>query len=1289
MVKYLKALSDSIKVQNFQKPLSLDGCFQGWHQNLRQLNWIDVLSLKLGHSMTILRSSLLLLAVLLIAGPRPADAADDSPTLEITKGQKVAFVGNSLAERMNLFGHFETRLQIRFAEKKPVFRNFGWPADAVERQVRPGNYTKIDDPFLVYSPELMICFFGFNESFAGAELEQLKAFRSNYENYLTDVSKKITDAGGKQPTFALVSPIAFESTGNQFQPSGETENANLAAYTNVIRELAAERKFPFVDLFTPTKKLFSAEAGAQFTINGCHLNEEGDNEVAAILDREFFGKAIAINSQAELFEKVRSVVNDKAWFHLQDYRMLNGWYVYGGRRTWDTETFPGEFGKIRSMVSLRDDYINKLVLGKPVPPQPDDSKTGENFIPETMFGTRDDGFREMREPKTLNYPTPEESIAQMKVPDGFEVEVFASEADFPELANPTQIAFDNKGRLWVSCMINYPQWLPNSSRPTDRLLILEDTDNDGKADKCTTFYDELICPTGFEFHKDGVLVADQPRILFLQDTDGDDKADKVTHLLDGISTNDTHHAMGAWEWSPGGRLHMLEGIAMTTTLETPWGPKRHLGASGCYFWDLESMDVGYFRVPGTYNPWCLVFDKDGHGVVGDGTNSNQYWTSPLSGGQPKTRSGMDPIFNNEGMRPSCGNEFLETRQFPKEYHNQLIYSCVINMHGFPAFDVVDSDENVTGLTGKRIEDLISSTDMFFRPVDPKIGPDGALWFGDWCNALIGHMQYSQRDPNRDHEHGRIYRLVHKKTPLLEPATQYGKSIEELLQQLVAYEPRTRYRARRELVGRDRDQVLAAVKQWVSSKNDSPEVWVEALWVQENLHGVEASLVEKILAKGDFKQRSAAMHTVGNEIKYLSNPQELLSKGIADINGRVRLETIRAASLNPTVENARIALSAVALDSDTWIDYTMEHAIRSFGPALASDEGIAMIESLPEEIRDRIEMSRFAQGPGAQVFKPLKVLADVDAKQEDLDQALLEVVAAQKGNRKNGAAVYKRVCANCHKNGDLGVKFGPDLTGLGDRMNKDHIIRNILWPNEEISKGYETIMVADTDGVVTSGFILEETDEKVVLGIADGKRKEILKDDIEERKDMKASSMPEGLIETISPGEFVDLLAFLMGDWVATNPNLDYELQSFEGQGEVSRQTHIRIPPSFIPAQNIEAEHLLSHEGVRRSSFAFHSPNNMNTASPEVVIRLNDPTIVRKVKVVNRNDAELHDRAKGLTFWVSADGKDWKEVWTARNAYPDWQFDTGVDEPIKYAKFSLKDKGILHLYKVFFYGEVVK
>ena len=403
----------------------------------------------------------------------------------IEDSQRIALVGNSTAERMNLYGHLETLLQLRFHDKRPVFRNFGWPADEVANQQRPGNYTLIDDPFKVYGPDLLICFFGFNESYSYEGDESLEKFTAIIELTSRKQAEQFS-LDGREPRFVLVTPIAFESTGNSLQPSGGEENERLARYAEAVRQLGQADGHRVVDLFDVTREAFSSEPGAQYTINGIHLNEQGDELISREIDRQLFGELPSFSSGQ--YERLRNAINDKSWFHLQDYRMLNGWYVYGGRRTWDTETFPGEFRKIREMVAVRDRYVWDMAAGRSVPDQPDDSATGEVFIPETMFGSRDDNFRKMREPTTLKYPTPEESIAQMSMPEEFEVKLFASEREFPELANPTQIEFDKRGRLWVSCMANYPQWLPNSSKPNDRLLIFEDSDGDGSltSARCST-----------------------------------------------------------------------------------------------------------------------------------------------------------------------------------------------------------------------------------------------------------------------------------------------------------------------------------------------------------------------------------------------------------------------------------------------------------------------------------------------------------------------------------------------------------------------------------------------------------------------------------------------------------------------------------------------------------------------------------------------------------------------------------------------------------------------------------
>ncbi len=1069
-----------------------------------------------------------LVAVICLLQPTYSCIKADEEIIDFERHERIALVGNSLAERMNLYGHFETQLHLSFADRELKFRNFGFPADAVEWQQRPNNYTRIDDPLKVFAPDTFICFFGYNESFAGEE--GIDQFKANYLNYIEKLEREFTTATDSAVRIILVSPVAFESTGNEFQPDGVRENENLARYTRAIREVAEVRKLKFVDVFQPTLVAFSEKPAAQFTINGCHLNEVGDRLLASLLMENLFGKpSPPIKEGDPRYQQLREAVNDKSWVHLNDYRMLNGWYVYGGRRTYDTETFPREYKKIRAMSVVRDQRVWAIANGSPVSGDVDDSNTGELIVPPTGLGRH----YPRSEPKELKYLTPEESIATMKVPSGMKVQLFASEREFPELANPCQLNFDNRGRLWVACMPNYPQWRPGDPRPDDRLLILEDTDGDGLADNCTVFYDRLICPTGFEFYEGGVLVVDEPRILYLKDTDGDDRADVVEQVVDGIATDDTHHTMGAWEWSHGGRLHMLEGVSMSTTLETPWGPFRNRNTPGCYVFDPRSLKWRRFITPGYGNPWCLVFDAWGMGIVGDGTNAQQHWASPLSGADPGSRSTTPPIFNNEGMRPAVGSDFLISRHLPDEIQNQFIYACVINMNGMPRFTVRDQEKSA-GFTGQRLENLLESTDKNFRPVDPKIGPDGAIWFGDWCNALIGHMQYSQRDPNRDDRHGRVYRLVNEERELIQAETQADQPVGVLLRQLRAYELRTRYRVRREIRDRERGAVLPALNQWVAALSrtepDFDRLLCEALWIQESFHGVDEELLVQILQSDDFHARAAAVHVIGNEHEYLEDALQLLRQAVADPHPRVRLEAVRGLSLIGNVTATQAAISVINHPMDNWIEYTLKHAVMAMRPAW-------QLSYLKGEFDDQLKENELAWfeeylaslGPSSLAIPQLQILADTRFDESERAEAVTQL-AKLAGNPGRGRQVFQRVCTSCHRVDGRGVNFGPDIAAIGERIKegkiRESIIYSIIEPNREIAKAYETRKILTSDGLLYNGFVETENDDQVVIRLAGDKVLTLATEDIEQSAIEKVSSMPEGLGFSISPDEFLDVVEYI-------------------------------------------------------------------------------------------------------------------------------------------------------------------
>ena len=263
------------------------------------------------------------------------------------------------------------------------------------------------------------------------------------------------------------------------------------------------------------------------------------------------------------------------WF--ERYRTTDGYSIFGGRADLkfvddqtNREVMQREMEVLDVMTANRDRRIWAVAEGSEL--QVDDSNTPPFIDVITNKPGPLPGGKHV-------FLGGEEEIGKMTVAKGMKVNLFASEEMFPELVNPVQMAFDTKGRLWVAAWGSYPHWKPKDEM-NDKLLILEDTDGDGKADKCITFADHLHNPTGFEFWGGGVLVAMAPDLLFLKDTDGDDKADVRERVLSGLDSADTHHTSNSFTLDPGGALYFQEGTFHHSQVETPYGPPRAAGQRG-------------------------------------------------------------------------------------------------------------------------------------------------------------------------------------------------------------------------------------------------------------------------------------------------------------------------------------------------------------------------------------------------------------------------------------------------------------------------------------------------------------------------------------------------------------------------------------------------------------------------------------------------------------------------------------------------------------------------------------
>ncbi|MBT5322752.1 MAG: hypothetical protein HOL43_10325, partial [Verrucomicrobiales bacterium] len=503
------------------------------------------------------------------------------------------------------------------------------------------------------------------------------------------------------------------------------------------------------------------------------------------------------------------------------------------------------------------------------------------------------GLLHAQNPLSVSKPEKDNTVkgelASFAVDKRLQVNLFADES--MGIANPVCMRWDARGRLWVLCTWAYPQLKPGT-KPNDKLLILEDTKGDGRADKIFTYIDGLNMPTGFVLGHGGAYIGNGRDLIHVRDTNGDGKADKQEVLFTGFGTGDTHQNINSFTWSPGGELFFSQGLHCFSRVQTPWGIRKLDEHGSWRLRPLRRQLHAHRRTSGGGNPWGFAFGNWGEpfiksngttvaellpGMVASEHIVGGYWGGASAIGGTKIKSMII--------------EIADTPALPKDFQGDFLIA------GYYARNIARLRPSVNG-AGHKLQTLapiLTSSHNAFRPVDLNTGPDGALYVADWFNPIIGHYQASLRHPDRDKKHGRIWRITAKGTPLLKSPALAKMNAAQLCDQLAAPHRRTRQLAKLRLMDLPKVEAIAATQKWVDAlKPTDPALEAklfEAIGVFESHEVVNRPLLERLLAAKDYRARAYATRVVGRWHDRLKNSLTLLRRSATDEHSRVRLEAI--------------------------------------------------------------------------------------------------------------------------------------------------------------------------------------------------------------------------------------------------------------------------------------------------------------------------------------------------------------------------------------------------------------
>jgi putative membrane-bound dehydrogenase-like protein len=579
------------------------------------------------------------------------------------------------------------------------------------------------------------------------------------------------------------------------------------------------------------------------------------------------------------------------------------------------------------------------------------------YPPSPRWGVTAEPLKKMQKPLS-----PEESMKHYVHPADFEMKLFVDETHLG--GKPICMNWDERGRLWVALTVDYPNNLQPDGKGNDKIVICEDTDGDGVADKFSVFADKLSLPTSMCFSNGGVIVTQPPHTLFLKSSKGDDKADIRKILFTGWGAGDTHAGPSNLRY---GFDNWIYGIVGYSGFSGVVGGQKHRFIQGFYRFKPDGSQLEFLRST-TNNSWGVGFSEEGllFGSTANGCPSvympipNRYYES-VRGWSSRalqsiaTSNKFYPITDkvrqvdyHGGFTAGAGHALYTARTYPKEYWNRTAFVCEPTGHLAATFELLP---NGTDFRARYGWNLVAADDEWAAPIMAEVGPDGNVWVIDWYAYIVQHNPTppgwktgkgaAYETELRDKTHGRIYRLVCKNAKPAEKITLKDATPEKLVATLNNDNMFWRLHAQRLLVENGRLAKAAPLYTLVSKcSSDSNELdlgAVHGLWAMHGLgligneKGTGEDFGMKLALSCLTNSKSAAVRR--NAALVLPQTKALPAvrcAAVMDPDPQVRLAALLKLSEIPEDEEASSALVSLLKKSEDMTDRWIPDAIAIAG-----------------------------------------------------------------------------------------------------------------------------------------------------------------------------------------------------------------------------------------------------------------------------------------------------------------------------------------------------------------------